>query len=97
MNISATGRIANLRESMTQTGTRMARGHLLVLVPAHKRQPHTYWLGIVAFGSNANSLLMFGNGRSVWLEGEARFNEWTDRNGSQREGLGVVVSAVRPS
>src|SRR5262249_54982270 len=98
MKIHAHGRITGLKEIATKSGTRMAGAQLAVFIPDRQHQPRTNWLGIVALGTNAASLLAHGEGRFVTVYGDAQLSLWSDKTtGEPRQQLEVIVSSVAAS
>lgn len=78
----------------TSTGTRMAVATLAVDV-AHSRggdeQP-PLWLGVVAFGHQAEQLLRHAKGDLLSVQGRLQRRVYTDSEGAQREQLQVVAN-----
>lgn len=48
----------------------------------------------IAFGESAEKLARLGAGDAVAVNGDARMNHWTDKDGVARTGLSVTVSEV---
>ena len=83
--LSAYGRLGQEPKSITtQSGKPMAVGSLAVTVPARGDEDATLWLGVVAFGSQAETLLSHAKGDMVSVTGRAQLNRWTDKDGHDR-------------
>ena len=93
--LSAYGRLGQEPKSITtQSGKPMAVGSLAVTVPARGDEDATLWLGVVAFGSQAETLLSHAKGDMVSVTGRVQLNRWTDKDGNDREDLQVVADQI---
>ena len=67
------------------------------------RQPAPWWLNLVAFGAQAESLERHERGEMISVPGPLERSYWTDQSGEVRESWGMVVESlvsarpVRPS
>lgn len=95
--ISAYGRlVADPQTRTTASGTSMAMGRLAVALPCHTGQngEATYWLGVVAFGTQAETLAKHQKGDLVSVAGNMQLNQWTGQDGGTQQGYQVVADSV---
>ena len=60
---------------------------------AGQRQERTEWHRVEVFGKQAQVVRDFlTKGRSVYLEGSVRYDEWTDKDGNKRNTTKIRVS-----
>jgi single-strand DNA-binding protein len=91
MQISAHGRIgSDPKPIATSSGKPMAVASIAVSIRCGEGE-ETQWLGLVAFGAQAELLLELEKGDMVAVMGRAQLNRWRDKQGQDREGLQVVV------
>jgi single-strand DNA-binding protein len=103
MTISAYGRlVSDPRPIETRSGKLMCVARLMVNLPTRGEEDGAYFLGLVAFGAQAERLGALAKGGMVSVIGRAQLNRWESDQGP-REELQVladeVVTAktVRPS
>ncbi len=96
-HISAYGRlVADPTERSTNTGASMAMGRLAVSLPCHSAQDGqaTFWLGVIAFGKQAEALALHVKGDMVSVSGVMQINQWTAQDGGTQTGYQVVADSV---
>lgn len=52
------------------------------------------WLGVVAFGKQADFLMRHDKGELVSVSGSLQMNQWTGQDGAQQTGYQVVADSV---
>ncbi|WP_234480044.1 single-stranded DNA-binding protein [Erwinia sp. S38] len=74
----------------------MAMERLAVSVTCHTAQngEATYWLGVVAFGKQADDLARHRKGDMVSVSGSLQLNQWKAQDGIQKEQPQVVADIV---
>lgn len=95
--ISAYGRlVADPQTRTTASGTSMAMGRLAVALPCHAAEGGevTFWLGVVAFGKQADALAGHVKGDLVSVAGAMQVNQWTGKDGGIQQGYQVVADSV---
>lgn len=95
--ISAYGRlVADPQTRTTNSGTSMAMGRLAVALPCHAVEGGevTFWLGVVAFGKQADALAGHVKGDLVSVAGAMQVNQWTGKDGGTQQGYQVVADSV---
>lgn len=95
--ISAYGRlVADPQTRTTNSGTSMAMGRLAVALPCHAVEGGevTFWLGVVAFGKQADALAEHVKGDLVSVAGTMQVNQWTGKDGGTQQGYQVVADSV---
>ncbi|MCR3700167.1 single-stranded DNA-binding protein [Citrobacter portucalensis] len=95
--ISAYGRlVADPQTRTTTNGTSMAMGRLAVALPCHAAEGGevTFWLGVVAFGKQADALAGHVKGDLVSVAGAMQVNQWTGQDGGTQQGYQVVADSV---
>lgn len=95
--ISAYGRmVADPQTRATTNGKNMAMARLAVSLPCHTGQngEATYWLGVVAFGKQADALAEHVKGDLVSVAGTMQVNQWTGQDGGTQQGYQVVADSV---
>lgn len=95
--ISAYGRlVADPQTRTTANGKTMAMARLAVSLPCHTGQngEATYWLGVVAFGSQAELLAKHQKGDLVSVAGNMQLNQWKAQDGTQNESPQVIADSV---
>jgi single-stranded DNA-binding protein len=82
------------RDIVTKTGKTMAVASLAVdVVERGNDDPQPEWLGIVAFGANADRLLKHGKGDLISVSGRVQRSVWT-KDGERHSQLQIVVDAL---
>ena len=95
--ISAYGRlVADPQTRTTASGTSMAMGRLAVALPCHAAEGGevTFWLGVVAFGKQADALARHVKGDMLSVSGAMQLNQWTGKDGGTQQGYQVVADSV---
>jgi single-stranded DNA-binding protein len=92
--LSAYGRlVADPQTRTTNSGGSMAMGRLAVALPCHAAEGGevTFWLGVVAFGKQADALAGHVKGDLVSVAGAMQVNQWTGKDGGTQQGYQVVA------
>lgn len=95
--ISAYGRlVADPQTRTTNSGSSMTMGRLAVALPCHAAEGGevTFWLGVVAFGKQADALAEHVKGDLVSVAGAMQVNQWTGQDGGTQQGYQVVADSV---
>ncbi|HID3153365.1 single-stranded DNA-binding protein [Klebsiella pneumoniae] len=95
--LSAYGRlVADPQTRTTANGTSMAMGRLAVALPCHAAEGGevTFWLGVVAFGKQADALAGHVKGDLVSVAGAMQVNQWAGKDGGTQQGYQVVADSV---
>lgn len=87
------------RQIDTRSGKAMAVASVAVDVADSRERessenPEPLWVGIVAFGGQADRLLRQSKGDTVSVSGRVQRNRWRDRDGNDREQLQVVADVI---
>ena len=81
------------RTIATKSGTTMATASMAVDVSARETE-ETLWLGLVAFGGVAESLLKHGKSDMVSVSGRVQISRWKATDGTDKEQLQVVADSL---
>lgn len=95
--ISAYGRlVADPQTRTTNSGGSMAMGRLAVALPCHAAEGGevTFWLGVVAFGKQADALAGHVKGDLVSVAGAMQVNQWAGKDGGTQQGYQVIADSV---
>ncbi|HDJ9334196.1 TPA: single-stranded DNA-binding protein [Escherichia coli] len=95
--ISAYGRlVADPQNRTTNSGGSMTMGRLAVALPCHAAEGGevTFWLGVVAFGKQADALAGHVKGDLVSVAGAMQVNQWAGKDGGTQQGYQVVADSV---
>ena len=95
--ISAYGRlVADVQSRTTNNGNPMAFTRMAVTLPCQKAEngEATFWLGVVAFGKQADALAGHVKGDLVSVAGAMQVNQWTGKDGGTQQGYQVVADSV---
>ena len=95
--ISAYGRlVADPQTRTTANGKSMAMARLAVALPCHTAQngEATYWLGVVAFGNQADTLAKHSKGDMISVAGNMQLNQWKGQDGVQKEQPQVIADSI---
>lgn len=95
--ISAYGRlVADPQTRTTSSGTSMAMCRLAVALPCNAADngEATFWLGVIAFGKQADALAKHQKGDLVSVSGSMQINQWTGQDGAALQGYQVVADSV---
>ena len=94
MHLAAYGRLgADPKEIVTKTGNAMSVGNLAVNLPDRQGDEHTQWIGVVAFGRAAETLLKHEKGELLSVSGRVQLNVYTS-SGDQQEQLQVIADVI---
>ncbi|MGG5950921.1 single-stranded DNA-binding protein [Salmonella enterica] len=95
--IAAYGRlVADPQTKTTSKGTNMAMARMAVSLPCSAAQDGqaTLWLGVLAFGKQADALAKHTKGDVVSIGGTMQANQWTGQDGSAQNGYSVIADSV---
>ncbi|EPP1408409.1 single-stranded DNA-binding protein [Klebsiella oxytoca] len=95
--ISAYGRlVADPETRTTGKGTSMAMARLAVSLPCNAVESGeaTLWLGVIAFGKQAEALAKHRKGDLVSVAGNMQLNQWMRQDGGTRQGYQVLADSV---
>jgi single stranded DNA-binding protein len=95
--ISAYGRlVADPQTRTTANDKKMTMARLAVSLPCHAGQngEATYWLGVVAFGRQAELLAKHLKGDLVSVAGNMQLNQWAGQDGIQKEQPQVIADSI---
>lgn len=95
--IAAYGRlVADPQTKTTSKGTNMAMARMAVSLPCSAAQDGqaTLWLGVLAFGKQADALAKHTKGDVVSIGGTMQANQWTGQDGSTQSGYRVIADSV---
>ncbi|EBI1476021.1 single-stranded DNA-binding protein [Salmonella enterica] len=95
--IAAYGRlVADPQTKTTSKGTNMAMARMAVSLPCSAAQDGqaTLWLGVLAFGKQAEALAKHTKGDVVSIGGTMQANQWTGQDGSAQSGYTVIADSV---
>ncbi|SXF86157.1 single-stranded DNA-binding protein [Klebsiella variicola] len=95
--LSAYGRlVADPETRATGKGTSMAMARLAVSLPCNAAADGqaTFWLGVIAFGKQADALAKHQKGDLVSVAGAMQVNQWTGKDGGTQQGYQVVADSV---
>ncbi|GBU14386.1 single stranded DNA-binding protein [Enterobacterales bacterium] len=95
--ISAYGRlVADPQTRTTANSKQMTMARLAVSLPCHTAQNNeaVYWLGVVAFGKQAELLAQHQKGEMVSVSGSMQLNQWKGQDGTQKESPQVIADSV---
>ncbi|ECC5187151.1 single-stranded DNA-binding protein [Salmonella enterica] len=95
--IAAYGRlVADPQTKTTSKGTNMAMARMAVSLPCSAAQDGqaTLWLGVLAFGKQADALAKHTKGDVVSIGGTMQINQWTGQDGSTQSGYTVIADSM---
>ncbi|VAO23599.1 single stranded DNA-binding protein [Klebsiella quasipneumoniae] len=95
--ISAYGRLVADPQTRTNgKGTNMAMARLAVALPCNAADngEATFWLGIIAFGKQADALAKHRKGDLVSVAGNMQLNQWTGSDGGWTDPVPVDDPAL---
>ncbi|MDX7158209.1 single-stranded DNA-binding protein [Klebsiella pasteurii] len=95
--ISAYGRlVADPETRTTGKGTSMAMARLAVSLPCNAAADGqaAFWLGVIAFGKQADALAKHQKGDLVSVAGNMQINQWTGQDGGTQQGYQVLADSV---
>lgn len=95
--ISAYGRlVADPQTRKTNSGTSMTMARLAVALPCNAAEngEATFWLGVIAFGKQAEALAKHQKGELVSVAGNMQLNQWAGKDGGTQQGYQVLADSV---
>ncbi|ENU2131161.1 single-stranded DNA-binding protein [Salmonella enterica] len=95
--IAAYGRlVADPQTKTTSKGTNMAFARMAVSLPcmAAENGEAVMWLGVTAFGKQADALAKHQKGDLVSVSGQLQINQWTGQDGGTQSGYAMVADSV---
>lgn len=95
--ISAYGRlVADPNTRTTGKGTNMTMARLAVSLPCNAAEDGqaTFWLGVLAFGKQADALAKHHKGDLVSVAGNMQLNQWTGQDGTTQQGYQIIADSV---
>lgn len=95
--MAAYGRIASeVQTKATSSGGNMAFTRLAVALPCRAAESGetTMWLGVTAFGRQADALGRHQKGDLVSVSGQLQVNQWTGQGGEVQSGYALVADSV---
>ncbi|MCT4713229.1 single-stranded DNA-binding protein [Enterobacteriaceae bacterium H11S18] len=95
--LAAHGRlVADVQTKTTGNGTSMAFARMAVPLPcrASDNGETTLWLGITAFGKQADFLSRHQKGDLISVSGAMQVNQWTGQDGTTQSGYSMVAESV---
>lgn len=95
--IAAYGRIVSeVKTKVTNSGGTMAFTRLAVALPCRAAEGGevTMWLGVTAFGRQADALARHQKGDLVSVSGQLQVNQWTGQDGGTQSGYALVADSV---
>lgn len=74
----------------------MAMARLAVVLPCNAADngEATLWLGVIAFGKQADALAKHHKGDLVSVAGNMQLNQWTGQDGGMQQGYQVIADSV---
>ncbi|OIN37762.1 single-stranded DNA-binding protein [Salmonella enterica subsp. enterica serovar Sarajane] len=95
--IAAYGRlVADPQTKTTSNGNNMALARMAVSLPCNSAQDGqaTLWLGVLAFGKQADALAKHQKGDLVSVAGTMQISQWTGQDGGTVSGYQVIADSV---
>ncbi|EKK9838432.1 single-stranded DNA-binding protein [Salmonella enterica] len=95
--IAAYGRIAaDIQTKTTSNGNNMAFTRMAVSLPCRTAEngEAVMWLGVTAFGKQADALAKHQKGDFVSVSGQLQINQWTGQDGGTHSGYAMVADSV---
>ena len=95
--ISAYGRLVAAPQTRTTTnGNNMAMARLAVSLPCNAAEAgeSTFWLGVIAFGKQAETLAKHQKGDLISVAGNMQLNQWKAQDGTQNESPQVIADSI---
>ncbi|EAT4590601.1 single-stranded DNA-binding protein [Salmonella enterica] len=95
--IAAYGRlVADPQTKTTSKGANMTMTRMAVSLPCSAAQDGqaTLWLGVLAFGKQADALAKHTKGDLVSVSGTMQINQWTGQDGGTQSGYTVIADSV---
>ena len=95
--LAAHGRlVAEVQTKTTGNGTCMAFARMAVPLPCRTSDngETTMWLGITAFGKQADFLSRHQKGDLISVSGAMQINQWTGQDGTSQSGYSLVAESI---
>ncbi|EEJ7164126.1 single-stranded DNA-binding protein [Salmonella enterica subsp. enterica] len=95
--IAAYGRIAaDIQTKTTSNDKSMAFTRIAVALPCRTAEngEAVMWLGVTAFGKQADALAKHQKGDLVSVSGQLQINQWTGQDGGTHSGYALVADSV---
>ncbi|EHS1869235.1 single-stranded DNA-binding protein [Salmonella enterica] len=95
--IAAYGRlVADPQTKTTSKGTNMTMARMAVSLPCRTAEngEAVMWLGVTAFGKQADALAKHTKGDLVSVSGQLQINQWTGQDGGTHSGYAMVADSV---
>lgn len=87
--------VADPQTKTTSKGTNMAMTRMAVSLPCNTQDGQaTLWLGVLAFGKQADALAKHQKGDLVSVSGTMQINQWTGQDGGTVSGYQVIADSV---
>lgn len=88
--------VADPQTRTTNSGTSMTMARLAVALPCNAAEAgeSTFWLGVIAFGKQADALAKHQKGDLVSVAGNMQVNQWTGQDGGIQTGYQVIADSV---
>ena len=95
MQIAAYGRLGqNPKPITTKTGKAMTAASIAIELSDRDGEAQTEWLGVVAFGRVAETLLCHSKGDLVSVAGRVQLSLFDTKDGESRRELQVIADSV---
>ena len=95
--LAAHGRlVADVQSKTTGNGNSMAFTRIAVSLPCRVADSgeSTLWLGVTAFGKQADMLARHQKGDLISVSGAMQVNQWTGQGGTTHSGYSMVAESV---
>lgn len=95
--MAAYGRLAaDVQTKPTSSGGNMAFTRIAVSLPCRTAEngEAVMWLGVTAFGKQADALARHQKGDLVSVSGQLQVNQWTGQDGGTQSGYALVADSV---
>lgn len=95
--IAAYGRlVSDPQTKTTSKGTNMTFARMAVSLPCRTAEngEAVMWLGVTAFGKQADALAKHTKGDLVSVSGQLQINQWTGQDGGMHSGYAMVADSV---
>lgn len=92
--LAAHGRlVADVQTKTTGSGMNMAFGRMAVALPCRSAEngEATMWLGVTAFGKQADALARHQKGDLISVAGQLQVNQWAGQDGGTQSGSAKTV------
>lgn len=95
--LAAYGRLAaDVQSKATSNGGNMAFTRMAVTLPCHAAEngEATMWIGVTAFGKQADALARHQKGDLVSVSGVLQVRQWAGQDGTTQSGYALVADSV---